>query len=139
MAESVYRSASHSCLAVGSDQERPLTAFPRLIRFAKIAALGSAILTVSYAILLLGWQTYTFLSEGDWPAVPVKFALNKLKNGHGVIYETARTRGIAGNQFTDASDALLQIPAIVPLLFAAVLLIVFYLWLSHIEKEYSEY
>jgi hypothetical protein len=61
-----------------------------------------------------------------------------LENGHGVIYETARTRGIAGNQLTDASDGLLQIPAIVPLLFAAVLLIAFYLWLSHIEKEYSE-
>ncbi len=116
-----------------------MTAFLRFIRCAKIAALIAGIWTISYVFLIVAWQIVIFLSGGDWPAVPVKFVLNRLKYGRGIIYETASTRGIGGSHLETASNALLQLPAIVPLLFAAVLLAIFYLWLSHTEKQYSEH
>jgi hypothetical protein len=111
-----------------------LIAFPRLIRFAKVTALVADLWTISYIVLVGGWQTYVFLSAGDWPALPVKSVLEKSTNGRA-IYEVAATRGIGGNHSPNPFEALLQLPAIVPLLFAAVLLTIFYLWLSHIEKK----
>jgi hypothetical protein len=112
-----------------------LIAFPRLIRFAKITALVADLWTISYVVLIGGWQTYIYLSAGDWPAVPVKSVLEKLKTSRE-IYEVAATRGIGGGHFPNQFDALLQTPVIVPLLFAGVLLTVFYFWLSHIEKQH---
>jgi len=72
-----------------------------------------------YAVFVVGWQINTFLRQGSWPALPLSFFFNKLDRG-------------------DAVDALLRVPAIVPLLLAAVLLTAFYLWLTHTEKQYSE-
>jgi hypothetical protein len=111
-----------------------LIAFPRFIRFAKITALVADLWTISYAVFIGGWQIYIFLSAGDWPALPVKFVLEKMKDSRE-IYEVAATRGIGGKHFPNALDALLQVPVIVPLLFIAVLLTVFYFWLSNLEKQ----
>jgi hypothetical protein len=121
---------------VGSGQGRPLTVLLRLIRSAKIAALVAAVGTVSYVVFIVSWQVSVFLSKGDWPAVPVKVVLKELSSGRAGLYEAAATRGIGGSQMPFSE--LLQLPAIVPLLFATVLLTVFYLWLSHVEKQYLE-
>ena len=115
-----------------------MIAFLRLIRLAKIATLVAAVWTTSYVVLIVGWQASVFLSEGDWPAVSIKFVLNELAYGRAAIYETAATRGIGGSHLPSAFNELLQLPAIVPLLFAAALLTVFYLWLSQTEKQYSK-
>ena len=126
------------CTAVGSDKERSLTVFLCLIRSTKIAALVADVWTFAYAALLLGWQTFIFLSEGVWPGVSLQVALGKLGYGHGVVYETAATRGIGAHDPPSALHALLQVPAIVPSILVAVFITAFYLWLSRIEKQYSE-
>ena len=126
------------CTAVGSDKERLLTAFLRLIRSAKIAALVADIWTIAYTALLLSWQTFVFLSEGVWPGVSLQATLEKLGYGHVVVYETAATRGIGAHDPPSALHVLLQVPAIVPSILVAVFITAFYLWLSCIEKQYSE-
>jgi hypothetical protein len=54
------------------------------------------------------------------------------------VYETGATRGLRGPYFVNATDALLQIPAIVPLIFSVTLVTVFYFWLSHVERKHKE-
>ena len=108
----------------------------RLIRWAKITALVATIWTISYVILIVGWQISGFVRESDWPAMSVKFVLKELGSSRTAIYETAATRGIGGSYMS--FDKLLELPAIVPLLLVAALLTAFYLWLSHIEKQYPK-
>jgi hypothetical protein len=122
-------------LAVGSDRGAPLMAFVRFIRFAKIATFVANVWTISYVVLIGGWQTYFFLSQGDWPALTVKSVFETLKSSRE-IYEVAATRGIRAQHFTSALETLLLLPAMVPLLLAATLLTLFYFWLSNLEKQY---
>jgi hypothetical protein len=114
-----------------------LSAFLRLIRFTRIAALVADVWTLIYAVLIVGWQITIFLRKGSWPALPLSSAFTKLETDRGTIYATASISEIKRNHLTNAVDALLGIPAIVPLLLAVGLLTVFYLWLTHIEKQYS--
>ena len=114
-----------------------MTAFLCLIRSTKIAALVADVWTIAFATLILGWQTIVFLSEGAWPGVSLQVALEKLGYGNGVVYETTATRGIGAHEPPSALHALLQVPAIVPSILVVVLITVFYLWLSRIEKQYS--
>ena len=123
-------------MAVIFDQGRPLMALLRLIRWAKVTALVAATWTISYVFLIVSWQISNFVRESDWPAVSIKFVLKELGSNRAAIYETAATRGIGGSRMS--FDKLLELPAIVPLLFVAALLTAFYLWLSHIEKQYPK-
>ena len=113
-----------------------MPAFFRLIRFARMAALIADLWTIAYVFLIVGWQINIFLKEGSWPALSVKSALNTLGRDHHVIYATAQTRGDEANHLSNAVDALLQVPAIVPLLLAAALLTAFYKWLKDVERRY---
>ena len=107
-----------------------MPAFLRLIRFTRMTALVADIWTILYAVLIVGWQITSLLREGSWPALPLSSIINKLEYNRGAIDATAS----AG---TNVVDALLRVPAIVPVLLAAVLLTAFYLWLTDIEKRYS--
>jgi hypothetical protein len=100
-----------------------------------MAALVADVWTIFYAVLIVGWQTTIFLKDGRWPALPLSSIFNKLNIDHAPIYATARTGEIEKSQLATMLDALLRIPATVPLLLAMVLLTAFYLWLTHTEKK----
>jgi hypothetical protein len=119
-------------------QGRALPAFLRLIRFAKVVALVADAWTALCAVLIVGWQIVIFLREGSWPALPLSFVFNTPIYPRDEIYSTASIEKIEPNHLKKLADALLQIPLIVPLLLGTALITVFYLWLSHIEKRYSE-
>ena len=116
--------------------ERLLSAFLRLIRFARLAALIADLWTILYAVLIIGWQIVIFFREGSWSALSIKVVLDKLEYGHHVGYTTAQIRENEGSGLLNAVDALLHIPAIVPLLLAAALLTAFYKWLKDFERQY---
>lgn len=111
-----------------------MPAFLRIIRFTKMTALLAAIWSISYVVLIVGWQILTFIREGNWPAASVKFVLT-FGHDQNVTYTTAATRGIARGDVPGAFDRLLEAPAILPLLCAAALLIAFFLWLSRLENN----
>jgi hypothetical protein len=102
-----------------------------------MTALVADIWTILYAVLIVGWQITSLLREGSWPALPLSSIINKLEFNRGAIYATASTDEIERSQLANVIDAMLRVPAIVPLLLAAALLTAFYLWLTDIEKQYS--
>jgi hypothetical protein len=102
-----------------------------------MTALVADIWTILYAVLIVGWQITSLLREGSWPALPLSSIINKLEFNRGAIYATASTDEIERSQLANVIDAMLRVPAIVPLLLAAALLTAFYLWLTDIEKRYS--
>jgi hypothetical protein len=101
-----------------------------------MAALIADLWTIAYVFLIVGWQISLFLKRGSWPALSVKSTLNMLGYYHHVIFGTAQIRGDEGSHLSNAVDALLQVPVIVPLLLAAALLTAFYKWLNDIERRY---
>jgi hypothetical protein len=102
-----------------------------------MTALVADLWTILYAVLIVGWQITSLLREGSWPALPLSSIINKLEFNRGAIYATASTGEIERSQLANVIDAMLRVPAIVPLLLAAALLTAFYLWLTDIEKRYS--
>src|SRR5450631_1333837 len=103
-----------------------------------MAALVADIWTIFYAVLIISWQIENFLIAGSWPALPLSSIINKLEFNRGAIYATASAGEIEISQPANVIDAMLRVPAIVPLLLAAALLTGFYLWLTDIEKRYSK-
>jgi hypothetical protein len=110
----------------------------RLIRFAKIAALFAGALTIFCAFVIVGWQMTSFLKDGSWPALPLSSVVNMPGYRRDAIYLSASVNEIERNQLATVIDALLRIPAIVPLLLALVPLTAFYRWLTRTEKRHSE-
>lgn len=102
-----------------------------------MAALVADIWTILYGVLIVGWQIFTFLREGSWPALPLSSVFDKLGHNRGAISVTASAGEIERSYLTNLIDTLLRVPAIVPLLLAAALLTAFYLWLTKTEKRYS--
>jgi hypothetical protein len=102
-----------------------------------MTALVADLWTILYAVLIVGWQITSLLREGSWPALPLSSIINKLEFNRGAIYAIASTGEIERSQLANIIDAVLRVPAIVPLLLAAALLTAFYLWLTDIEKRYS--
>jgi hypothetical protein len=115
-----------------------MPAFLRLIRFAKLVTLLAGLLTLLDLVLIVGWQAVTFFNNGSWPAVQLASIVKRLPNDRGAIYETASTpSGERDDLLMSATDTLQRIPAVVPLLLALALLVVFFSWLSRIEKQYT--
>jgi len=102
-----------------------------------MTALVADIWTILYAVLIVGWQITSFLREGSWPALPLASVINKLELSGGAINATASVGKTQRGQLEYVTDAMLSVPAIVPLLLAAALLTAYYLWLTDIEKRYS--
>jgi hypothetical protein len=107
--------------------------FLGLVRVAKAAALIGAGWTICCALLLLGWQTKTWIDDEIWPTLPVSTVVNKVVIGPGV-YLTAS----AEEPKLSLMSTICEVPAIVPLLVALALLIAFYLWLGHTERSYAK-
>ena len=106
----------------------------RIIGFAKWTAWTVNAATTVCAILMAGWQVVIFLRDGSWPALPLSLLFGKAEDAQRDIYSTASVNKIASTA-PDFVDMLLQIPIIVILVLAVILLSAFYLWLSAIEKE----
>jgi hypothetical protein len=113
-----------------------LPTFLRFIRFAKIATLVAAALTTFYVILFFGWQITSLLRDGSWPALPLASVMNMLEHGRDAIYVAASADEIERGPLANMLDALLRVPAIVPLLLVLALLTAYYRWLTYIEKNY---
>jgi len=109
-----------------------LGGFLCLIRIAKKAALAAAAWTTCCALLLLGWQTKTWLAEEIWPTVQLSTIVQNLGIGGGAIYLPASVDEFEESGLTGAISG---VPAIVPLLVALAMLIAFYLWLRHAERS----
>ena len=110
----------------------------RLIRFAKLTVLIADVATLFCAFLIVGWQIIIFLRGGNWRALPLSLVFNTPEHNQGDIYSTASIDKIVARHSTDFTDALLQLPIIMPVLLAAAFLTGFYLWLSSLEKEISK-
>ena len=106
----------------------------RFIRFAKITVLIANIWTLAYAAVVFGWQTFIFLRDGSWQAVPLSFVFDTHKYSDGEVDSTGSIHKTAAN-FT---EAVLQMPILPLLLLAAVFLSAFCLWLYDTEKRITK-
>jgi hypothetical protein len=116
---------------VWSKGGRALPSLP-FIRFAKITVLIADIWTLAYVPLVFGWQTFIFLRDGSWHALPLSFVLSTYGDGD---VATASIDKTGPSQATTLADALLQMPILTLLLLAAAFLSAFYLWLYNTEKR----
>jgi hypothetical protein len=82
-------------------------------------ALFSALWTTFCAALLVGWQITRWLREGVWHSDTV----------------AAIIKGDPEVTYTTASYTEVEIPAIVPLMLAVILLLAFRSWVAGIETE----
>ena len=89
----------------------------RLIRFAKLTVLIADVSTFFCAFLIVGWQIIIFLRGGNWWALPLSLVFNTSGHNQGDIYSTASIDNIVARHSTNFTDALLQLPIIVILLF----------------------
>jgi hypothetical protein len=107
----------------------------RFIRFAKITVLIVDIWTLVYLALVFGWQTFIFLRDGSWQALPLSVVFGTQRYREGDVDSTASIDKIGQSQATTFADALLQMPILTLLLLAAALLSAFCLWLYNTEKR----
>jgi hypothetical protein len=116
---------------------RRLSAFLQVVKFAKMTALLAAAWTILCAVLIVGWQVTSWIQNGEWEAYRVSSVIISLKNDRNYKYVTASLDKIETDSTIQQvlADWLLDIPAIVPLLIVAALLLAFYLKLSAIEKR----
>jgi hypothetical protein len=107
----------------------------RFIRFAKLTVLIADIWTLAYVALVFGWQTFIFLRDGSWQALPLSFVFDTQSYSDGDVDSTASIDKIGQSRATTFAEALLQMPILTLLLLAAAFLSVFYLWLYETEKR----
>ena len=107
----------------------------RFIRFAKITVLIADTWTLAYLALVFGWQTFIFLRDGSWRALPLSLVFRAPYN-EGEVYSTSSI-GRMSESWT-STDAFLEVPIITLLLLAAAFLTGFYLWISSLEKELAK-
>lgn len=93
-----------------------------------MTALTAVVGTVFNVIAIVGWQGFSWLSNGDWPSLPLSFVITRLENGHDAAYMAA-----GASETKSPAEMLLELPVIVPMLLASALLTAFYLWLARIE------
>ena len=103
------------------------------MRFAKATTLFSAAWTILCAVFLTVGQIASWLKNGVWDAYPISAVINRLKAGEVATYMLASSNSELMN-----SNWLLRIPAIVPLLVGAALLVAFYMLITVIEKRYPD-
>jgi hypothetical protein len=112
--------------------------FQQLVKFTKITVLFAAAVTILCAVMIVGWQVTSWIQNGEWNAYPVSSVISSLQRDRNNTYVTASLKKVeTGSPFWEAvADWLVDIPAIVPLLIAAALLLTFYAKLSAIERAY---
>jgi hypothetical protein len=111
-----------------------VTGFARLVLFAKVAAIIGAAWTLFVCFSIIGWQAWIWADEGNWPILQFSDVMDSLRSPSSAIYMTA-----SSDEFEKSNllEAILSIPAIVPLLVASAMIIGFYFWLRRIEHHAS--
>jgi hypothetical protein len=89
------------------------------------------------AVFLTGWQIASWLKNGKWDAYPISAVINRLKAGEVATYVLASSDSELMNNEVLA-NWLLRIPAVVPLLVGAALLVAFYMLITVIEKRFPD-
>jgi hypothetical protein len=98
----------------------------RFIRFAKLTVLIADIWTLAYVALVFGWQTFIFLRDGSWQALPLSFVFGTQRYPHGEVNSTGSIDKIRESQATNFVDALLQMP-----------ILNFCFWLRHSSPRFT--
>jgi hypothetical protein len=117
--------------------EAPVTQLLRCLAFIKIVTLVGEILTAAYIVVIVAWQLTTFAEGKPLPAFTVSYALDLLNLDHGHNYLAQATRGIRSVDVSALMDSLSNLPAVVPLIIAAILLVIYYACVGHLEKQYA--
>jgi hypothetical protein len=105
------------------------------VKFAKVTALLSAVWTILCGAVIIGWQVFF----GGTDAYRLSSIVEHLKSNDADIYVTASFNTSAELTIKQAiAQRVLEIPAFVPLLLGAALLLIFYRWLAVIEKKASK-
>src|SRR5262249_22820550 len=101
-----------------------------LIQLAKGATMVGASATILVLFLIVRWEARLWAAEGRWQNVQISDVVDLLRTGENATYLPASIEGLAE---TRSRTALLSpfgdLPAIVPLVLALAVLIIFYLWL----------
>jgi hypothetical protein len=118
---------------------RRLSAFQRVVKFAKTAALLSAVWTVLCAMLVVGFQVTFWVRNDVWDAYRISSVIKSLEGDRAVRYVTASVDNFESEVTIRhmIAEWLLGMPAIVPLLIVAALQVAFYLRLAGIDKDAS--
>jgi hypothetical protein len=117
--------------------EPRVSAFQRVVKFAKMTALLSAGWTILCAATIVVMQVTSWIRNGVWDTYRLSSILKNLKGNHDTTYVTASADKF-GTELTikqGIADWLLGMPAILPLLIVAALHLAFYLRLAAIEKS----
>jgi hypothetical protein len=107
----------------------------RFVRFAKLWVLIADVLTIFCAVLTVGLQINSWRRDGSWPALSLSLVLGRAEHGRDDIFTTASIAKFEESRVANFVDALLQMPIIMLLLAAAVLLTAFYSWLLSLERN----
>jgi hypothetical protein len=116
-----------------------------LVRIAKVTALLAAAWTLLCALLIVGWQAISWLQSGIWSRYPLSSAIEGLGGGQRARYLTASSDPLDNRllnvkkQWANIQamiDWVLDLPTIVPLLIASVLLLALYVRLAAAQEEY---
>ena len=105
------------------------------MKVAKTTTLFAVGWTILCAVLLAGWQIASSLQKGAWDAFSVASLIKRMKADAVATYTVASADKPATSLTNNFVDWLLAVPAIVPLLIAAALLLGFYIWLNDVEKK----
>ena len=109
-----------------------------LVSFAKTTAVFSAAWTFLCVILLVGRQAISWLHSGVWDAYPLSSVIKILDSEQDIKYVVASLEKSKSTLTIDqVMSDFLEAPAIILLLIALVLLLVFSTRLAIIEKEIS--
>jgi hypothetical protein len=111
------------------------------VKFARLTAVVSAVLTILCAALIFGLQLTTWSRSGVWEAYPLSTVVKGLKRDQPNVYSTASVSKLE-TELTSKEvlvDWLLGIPTTAILLAVAALHFVFYVYLAIIEKETAKH
>jgi hypothetical protein len=101
----------------------------RLLRFAKTTAFISALWTICCAMVVIVLQAKAWWRDGSWNSLSI---LAVVRGEPEVTYSTASYSA------PTMIDRLLDLPALVPLLLAAMALFALYGWLAEVERRSSD-
>jgi hypothetical protein len=112
-----------------------LSAFKRLVRFAKLTTLLSGVSTILCATAVFGVQVSSWLRTDVWETYQLSSALSK--SDESAVYVTASTDKfqIESTNTQTMVEWFFGLPIVLLLLIAAGLHVVFYLYLVALEKQ----
>jgi hypothetical protein len=114
-----------------------LSAFKRIVRFAKLTTLLSGVSTILCATAVFRFEVSSWLRTDVWETYQLSSALRGLKSDQSAVYVTASTDKFQTELTSTQAivDWMLGIPTVLLLLAVAALHVLFYLYLVAVEKQ----